>query len=54
MKRENRKVNVTFERKEEMTFIGYYTVIRPEEGYRKCPNLGTKSLLQNMQNYGRQ
>ena len=27
----------TYEHKEAMTFIGFSTSIRPEEGYRKCP-----------------
>lgn len=30
-------MNVTYEKKPEMTFIGYHTEIRPEEGYQKCP-----------------
>ena len=30
-------MNVTYEKKNAMTFIGYHTVIRPEEAYQKCP-----------------
>jgi len=30
-------MNVKYERKPEMTFIGFSTVIAPEEGYIKCP-----------------
>ena len=30
-------MNVSYEKKEAMTFIGFHTVIRPDEGYRECP-----------------
>lgn len=30
-------MNVTYEHKPAMTFIGFSTAIRPEEGYQKCP-----------------
>ena len=30
-------MNVTYEKKETMTFIGYHTDIRNGEGYQKCP-----------------
>ena len=30
-------MNVTYEHKEELTLIGYYTEIAPNEGYEKCP-----------------
>lgn len=30
-------MNVTYEHKSAMTFIGFSTAIRPEEGYVKCP-----------------
>ena len=30
-------MNVTYEKKSAMTFIGYHTEICPEEAYRKCP-----------------
>ena len=46
-------MNVKYEKKPEMTFIGYHTEIRPEEGYQKCPEFWTRSLLQNMQDSGR-
>ena len=31
------RMNVTYEHKPSMTFIGFSTSIRPEEGYQKCP-----------------
>ena len=34
-RRENSKMNMRYEKKPEMTFIGYHTEIRPEEGYQK-------------------
>lgn len=30
-------MNVTYEKKNAMTFIGYHAEIRPEEAYQKCP-----------------
>ena len=30
-------MNVRYETKPAMTFIGFHTEIRPEEGYQKCP-----------------
>ena len=30
-------MNITYEKKNEMTFIGFHTEIRPEEAYQKCP-----------------
>ena len=30
-------MNVTYEKKSAMTFIGYHAEIRPEEAYQKCP-----------------
>lgn len=30
-------MNVNYEKKEAMTFIGYHTEILPEEAYQKCP-----------------
>ena len=30
-------MNVCYEKKPAMTFIGYHTEIRPGEGYQKCP-----------------
>lgn len=29
-------MNLTYEKKEAMTFIGYHTEIKPDEGYIKC------------------
>ena len=30
-------MNVTYEKKDALTFIGYHTEIAPDEGFRKCP-----------------
>ena len=30
-------MKVTYEHKPALTFIGYFTSIRPEEGVQKCP-----------------
>lgn len=35
-------MNVTYEKKEAMTFIGFHTEIKPEEGYQKCPEFWDK------------
>ncbi|MCQ2511373.1 MAG: effector binding domain-containing protein [Lachnospiraceae bacterium] len=35
-------MNVNYEKKPEMTFIGYHTEIHPEEGYQKCPEFWDK------------
>ena len=35
-------MNVTYEKKEEMTFIGFHTEIRPDEAYKKCPEFWEK------------
>ena len=37
-------MKVNYENKPEMTFIGYYTEIRPEEGYQKCPEFWDKEF----------
>ena len=39
-------MNVTYEKKEAMTFIGYHTEIRPDEGYVKCPEFWEKEYNQ--------
>ena len=31
----------------EMTFIGYYTEIMMNEGYKKCPYSGTRNTLKS-------
>ena len=36
-------MNLTYEKKEAMTFIGYHTEIKPEEGYVKCPEFWDKA-----------
>ena len=30
-------MKVTYEHKNELTFIGFHTEIAPDEGYKKCP-----------------
>ncbi|MDY3919507.1 MAG: GyrI-like domain-containing protein [Candidatus Limivivens sp.] len=35
-------MEVTYEHKRSMTFIGFSTSIRPEEGYQKCPEFWNK------------
>ena len=35
-------MNITYEKKDAMTFIGFHTDIRPEEGYQKCPEFWEK------------
>lgn len=39
-------MNITYEHKPAMTFIGYSTSIRPEEGYIKCPEFWDKEYAQ--------
>ena len=39
-------MNVTYEHKAAMTFIGFSTSIRPEEGYQKCPEFWNKEYAQ--------
>ena len=39
-------MKVNYENKPEMTFIGYYTEIRPEEGYQKCPEFWDKEFAE--------
>ena len=35
-------MNIAYEKKNAMTFIGFHTEIRPEEGYQKCPEFWDK------------
>lgn len=39
-------MNVTYEKKKAMTFIGYHTEICPDEGYVKCPEFWEKEYNQ--------
>ncbi|MBR3135437.1 MAG: GyrI-like domain-containing protein [Clostridia bacterium] len=39
-------MNVRYERKEALTFIGYHTEIPPQEGYQKCPAFWKKEYAQ--------
>ncbi len=39
-------MRITYEHKEAMTFIGFSTSIRPEEGYRKCPEFWDREYAQ--------
>ena len=39
-------MNVTYEKKDAMTFIGYHTEIAPDEGFQKCPEFWDKEYTQ--------
>ena len=39
-------MNVNYEHKPAMTFIGFSTSIRPEEGYQKCPEFWDREYAQ--------
>ena len=39
-------MNITYEHKPAMTFIGFSTSIRPEEGYQKCPEFWDREYAQ--------
>lgn len=39
-------MKVKYEHKKEMTFIGFSTSIRPDEGYIKCPEFWDKKYNQ--------
>ena len=39
-------MQLTYEHKPAMTFIGFSTSIRPEEGYRKCPEFWDREYAQ--------
>ena len=39
-------MNVTYEKKDAMTFIGYHTEIAPDEGFKKCPEFWDKEYTQ--------
>ena len=39
-------MNVTYDKKKAMTFIGYHTEISPDEGYVKCPEFWEKEYNQ--------
>ena len=39
-------MHAVYEHKPAMTFIGYSTAIRPEEGYRKCPEFWDREYAQ--------
>ena len=43
-------MHISYEKKDAMTFIGFHTEIRPEEGYRKCPEFWEKEYAAK---YGR-
>ena len=40
------QIKVTYEHKPAITFIGFSTSIRPEEGYQKCPEFWDKEYAQ--------
>ena len=37
-------MKLTYEKNKEMTFIGYHTEIKPDEGYIKCPEFWDKGF----------
>lgn len=39
-------MNVRYEHKDALTFIGFHTEIRPEEGYQKCPEFWDREYSQ--------
>ena len=39
-------MNIRYEHKPAMTFIGFSTSIRPEEGYQKCPEFWDREYAQ--------
>lgn len=39
-------MKVTYEHKNEMTFIGFHTEIAPDEGYKKCPEFWDKEYAE--------
>lgn len=39
-------MHAAYEKKDAMTFIGYHTEIRPEEGYQRCPEFWEKEYAQ--------
>ena len=39
-------MNVRYEHKDQLTFIGFHTEIRPEEGYQKCPEFWDREYAQ--------
>ena len=47
-------MNVTYEKKNAMTFIGYHAEIRPEEAYQKCPEFWDGNTPRNTHGCGKQ
>lgn len=41
------KMKLEYKHLKEMTFIGYYTEIKMNEGYKKCPYSGTRNTLKS-------
>lgn len=39
-------MDVKYEKKEAMTFIGFHTQIKPEDGYKKCPEFWDKEYAE--------
>lgn len=46
-KKGDKKMKLEYKHLKEMTFIGYYTEIKMNEGYEKCPNSGTRNTLKS-------
>ena len=44
------KMNVNYEHKDELTFIGFHTEIAPDEGYKKCPEFWDKEYNEKYAN----
>jgi len=39
-------MDIRYEKKEAITFIGYHTNIKPDEGYKKCPEFWDKEYAE--------
>ena len=46
-------MNVGCEKQSAMTFIGFHTEIRPEEGYQKCPEFWDREYAASTPGTGR-
>ena len=46
-------MNVTYEHRPAMTFIGFSTSIRPEEGKQKCPEFWDRRMRRGTRGSGR-
>ena len=46
-------MNVTYEHKKELTYIGFHTEIAPDEGYRKFPEFWDKEYAAQFKSCGK-